>query len=212
MPYLYYCYLIVLHANAYLDSSLSGLDAVSTGYLLAVFFSLLYSCLHWSDAECNERCPYISRHSFPVVEARDWLSSCSLERVDWLHQARWPPLICTRQVKATSRLLPTALALIGRLSTALSSTHWSKYTPLLKGKEGCVSTFCDGLPASQSLYDKNYVTVLSFNVNVFFRKRVNSYTANECDATYYIESSMYYKACVQWKVILYNQSQRRCIR
>lgn len=130
------------HANAYLDSSFSCLDVVSTGFQLAVFLSSLYSCLHWSDAEWNERCPYISRHSFPVVEARDWLSSCLLERVDWLRRARWPSLICTRQVKATSHLWPTAPTLIGRLSSALSSTHWSKSTPLQTTEEGCVSTFC----------------------------------------------------------------------
>lgn len=141
-----YCYsayyYFFMYVNAYLDRSFYGLDVVSTGSQLAVFFFFLYSYLHWSDAEWNERCPYISRHSFPVVEAHDWLSSCLLERVDWLRRARWPSLICTRQVKVTSHLWPTAPTLIGRLSSALSYTHWSKSTPLQTTEEGCVSTFC----------------------------------------------------------------------
>lgn len=65
---------------------------------------------------------YISRHFFPVVEASDWLSSCSLERADWFHPARCPSLICTHRVQATSRLLLTVLMLIGYLSSWFMKT------------------------------------------------------------------------------------------
>lgn len=66
--------------------------------------------------------PYISRHFFPVVEARDWLSCCSLEHADWFHSARWPPLICTHQVETTSPYVSTAPTLIGCLSRAVLNT------------------------------------------------------------------------------------------
>lgn len=123
----------------------------------------------------------------PVVEARDWLSGCSLEGVDWPCRARWPSLICTRQVKATSRHWPTAPTLIGRLSSALSSTHWSKYTPLEATEEGCVSTFCScEMMAYQQI--SHHMIDLSISKSLFlccffWKEGVHSYTAHECNVT-----------------------------
>lgn len=41
----YFEFVCFFHAIAYLNSIFSGLDDVSTGSQLAVFFSFLYSCL-----------------------------------------------------------------------------------------------------------------------------------------------------------------------
>lgn len=100
---------------------IDGLDVASTCTLSfqSVSLLLIYPIflLLWNDVEWTVLSPYISRHFFPVVEARDWLSSCSLERADWFPPARWPPLICTHRVRATSGLLPTLPVLIGCVSS-----------------------------------------------------------------------------------------------
>lgn len=123
----FHIYNVYTYLNRSIFRWIKGLDVSSTGtclFLQNVSLLFVYSIFFalWSDVEWIELCPYISRHIFPVVEARDWLSSCSLERTDWVCQARWPPLICTYRVESTSRLLPTVPMLIGCLSSVFMYT------------------------------------------------------------------------------------------
>lgn len=115
--------------RSFVNELISGLDVASTGTSLSwqcMYVSLFLVCsvifLLWNDVEWIVRSPYISRHFFPIVEARDWLSNYSLERADWFHPVRWPSLICTHRVQATSRLLRTVPMVIGCLSSGTMNT------------------------------------------------------------------------------------------